>query len=100
MAAVSELHFQQVQQLGAVLKFLGHVVMENTYATFTFDLPQRFKLRPERPRIKWFLRGKALLFTFEAIAAQFAEVALEQVAVDQGIAVVERQRQPPFGAVS
>ncbi len=95
VATVGQFHFQQVEQFSLALEFLGHVVVEYPHTTFAFNLPHGFKLRPEFAWIKRFLRGQALLFTFQPVAAQLAEMALEQVAIDQGVAVVEGQRQPP-----
>src|SRR5690606_31349669 len=43
------------------------------------------------------LRGKALPFAGERLRAQLLEMSLEQVAVDQRVAVVEGQRQPAIG---
>ncbi|MCY1423473.1 hypothetical protein D9M71_391840 [compost metagenome] len=86
-----QFHFQQVGQLGPGLELAWHVIVKHPYSAFCFDLPQIFKLHPERAWIKRFLRGQALLFTGHVVAAQFAEMALEQVAIDQRITVVERQ---------
>ncbi|VVN24917.1 hypothetical protein PS623_04480 [Pseudomonas fluorescens] len=69
VAAVSQLHLDQVEQLGLVLEVLGHVVVEHANATFSFDRPQAFKLRAQFARIKWFLRGQALLLAGQVIAA-------------------------------
>ncbi len=94
---MGQFHFQQVEQLGLGLEFLGHIVVKHPHATLAFHVPHGFKLRLEFTRIKRFLRGKALLFTFQAVAAQLAEMAFEQVAIDQRVTVVECQRQPPTG---
>jgi len=97
MATVGQFHFQQVRQGGAGLEFNRHVVVENPHATLGFDPPQTFKLRRQLARIKGLLRGQALLFTGHVVLAHLAEMALEQVAVDQRIAVVEGQGQPAIG---
>ncbi|VVN42218.1 hypothetical protein PS634_05491 [Pseudomonas fluorescens] len=68
--------------------------MEHTHAALVFDSPLSFKLRRQFPRVEWLLRREALFFTGHVILAHFAKVTLEQVAIDQRIAVVERQRQP------
>ncbi|MNH31592.1 hypothetical protein D3C79_919710 [compost metagenome] len=65
--------------------------MKNPHATLSFDPPLTFKLRRQFARIKRLLRGQALLFAGHVVLAHLAEMALEQVAVNQRIAVVEGQ---------
>ncbi|MNS55299.1 hypothetical protein D3C72_881280 [compost metagenome] len=71
--------------------------MENPDPALGFDLPQAFELRCQFPWIEGLLRGQALLFPGHAVLAHFLEMAFEQVAVDQRVAIVERQRQPAVG---
>ena len=94
VAAVGQFHLQQVDRLGLGLELRGHVVVEDPHATLTFDPPECVELRRQLARVQGPLRRQAALLAGELGLAQLAEVALEQVAVDQRVLVVERQRQP------
>jgi hypothetical protein len=51
VTAVSQFHFEQVEQFGAGLEFHRHVVMKNPHSTLGFDPPQPLKLRCQIPWI-------------------------------------------------
>ncbi|VVN76625.1 hypothetical protein PS685_05332 [Pseudomonas fluorescens] len=91
VATVGQLYLQQVHQFGTGLEFYRHIVVKNPYPALGFDPPQAFKLRRQFTRIKGLLRGQALLLTGHVVLAHLAEVPLEQIAINQRIAVVERQ---------
>ena len=97
MAAVGQLHFQQVGQFSLGLELGRHVVMEYPHPAAAFDPPEGVELRGQLARVERLLRGQALPLAGEALLAQLAEMPLEQVAVDQRVLVVEGQRQPALG---
>ena len=97
MAAVGQLHFQQVGQFGLGLELGRHVVMEYPHPAAAFDPPEGVELRGQLARVERLLRGQALPLAGEALLAQLAEMPLEQVAVDQRILVIKGQRQPTVG---
>src|SRR5690606_29521349 len=98
VATIGQFHLHQLGRRGTRLEIGGHVVMEYTHATASFDQPVRGELRRQLARVQRSLRRQALALAGKTLAAQLLEVALEQVAVDQRVAVVEGQRQPAVGS--
>ena len=88
---MGQFHFNQGFKLGTGLKLHWHIVVKHPHTALGFDLPQAFECRGQLPWVKRLLRGEALLFTGHIVLAHLAKVTLEQVAIDQGVAVIERQ---------
>ena len=90
--SMGQFHGHQLLARGARLEFRRHVVMEDPYATARPDPPVRCQPGLDLARVQRLLRGEAALARAGVFTLpEFAKVPLEQVAIDQGIAVVEGQ---------
>src|SRR5690606_21898736 len=77
MAAVRQLHLEQILQLGTVLKLGGHVIVKNPYASSAFDSPIGLELHGQLARVDRSLGRQAALDAGQGFAAQLVELGLE-----------------------
>lgn len=100
MGAVVQLLLDHLLLIGLGPERLGHIVMKYPHARLmhTIEAGLAHPL-PNLAGVQGLLWGEAALaFTGQLIALQLAELALDEVLVDQCIAVIERQRHRAPGA--
>src|SRR5690554_4463682 len=95
VGAVQQLLFDHLLFVGLGLEGLGHVIVEYPYPGHVAAVePGLSYPLLYLPRIQWLLwRQAPTAHAGQLIALQLAELALDQILVDQRIAVVEGQRQ-------